>query len=456
MKIIVNKFNLILYILTLGSIVGGAMFHVELFALLVAAICGILLVLHNYNLTNNEIPTFCFLLIVFQNFLIGIGAHFGENTSSSLKLLTQIPSICIFCSGGICLIRKRIYSIMDYFGLVIIVYITFQFVVSNADITARLVYFRNCTIPFFSYWIGEKFADNDTIRRFSRVSIAWSSILIIVGFILIAMPVNAWEAIGLKEVYIAKGAAESFYATGFPIRYYTTIGNFRTFRLASIIFEPVNLGYILAFGTCILFLDEYNKFRLWQKILIVFGLVMTFGKGGMLVCGITITYCILFRIILVHLNISSSARKRIGIIILLFLVTVIGFYFYNNIGGSAMAHFRSIISTMSDANRPVFGAGLGHGGNFGTGGHASGQESGLMSILYQLGVPFTLFFIYSFLKILYWIDYDKTSNSLMAAIFPVAIIVAALFQENTLGPQCCYLFMCYAGMYARKGYSMKR
>lgn len=180
-------------------------------------------------------------------------------------------------------------------------------------------------------------------------------------------------------------------------------------------------------------------------------MILTFGKGGILTFSIVIAYyCCSLLINGLRAKLSTNAKRISIIIIIIIITTIAGIFYYIFIGGSATAHFHAIMYTFTGINDNLWGAGLGFGGNNGdTLNNNSGQESGLMSIMYQLGLPFTIMFMLCFLCMTIKSSRKKDRMAIAASIMPMSILVACLFQENTLGPQCCYLFMCFAGIWAK-------
>ena len=90
-----SKFNALPWIAVFSGIIfSGAFFHLE-----VLAVCFALLVCLVFvtcvGSTGQICISTCLWLVLFQNLMIGLGSHLGGNTSSDLRLLTQIPFLLI-------------------------------------------------------------------------------------------------------------------------------------------------------------------------------------------------------------------------------------------------------------------------------------------------------------------------------------------------------------------------
>ncbi len=392
---------------------------------------------------------FCgFLLLVMQNLMIGLGARLGNNTSSNLRFLAQIPSLYIYCVGSYAFLRKRDKTVVDVIGVMLIAYLSLSFFLSSASFSSKLPYLRNCSLVYFIYLVGKYYVTPEKRVRLLQSIINTSVLLAVIGALMMLLPVSGWEAIGIREVYIAKNTTSStFLSTGLPIRFYTTIGNYRFYRMASIMYEPVNFSYILSFALIMLLFDKTLKKRFIKGCILLAGELLTFGKGGFLMFSIACLFVLCNRILSRFCSfLSRNMKKKLIIIGISIAVAFAGVFYFQNIGGSATAHFTSIIRTMESIGSTPLGRGLGYGGNYGQA--AYGSESGIMAILAQLGIPFTILFAMLFLNMAKKIEFENLQEMAIAS-FPVGIVIAAIFQENTLGPQCCYLFMCTSGIYAQ-------
>ena len=84
------------------------------------------------------------ILLLFQNFAIGIGGHIGGNMNDSLSLLTQVPFMFVAIAYILVLTRtfEKLEKVDIFFFIYVILCIAFFFVGEGA-IMAKLVYFRN-------------------------------------------------------------------------------------------------------------------------------------------------------------------------------------------------------------------------------------------------------------------------------------------------------------------------
>lgn len=335
----------------------------------------------------------------------------------------------------------------------------FSLLIGKATFSSKLTYFRNGMIFYFSYVIGRENCRYEDILILVNKIVTSAFYISLLGFVMQFFTVDLWYFIGLKEVYIAKGTSqETFAVNGLPIRFFTSIGNLRFERMASILYEPVNLSYILSFALILWMFQSNHKNlnNILKGLTIALGVILTFGKGGMLIVGISIIYYFSTKYDLLK-KLNKRTKRYLSILLITIMVVFVATVFNRNIGGSADAHFKSITNTLLNVLSRPLGFGLGSGGNYGVDNlqaYSSGQESGLMSLMYQMGIPFTILFIIDFI----WMYKDsakcyfKCPNNLLniSCVFPIAILLASLFQENTLGPQCCFLFMAFSGIVASR------
>lgn len=451
MRLMSKRIDLFCCSMIMLSIFFSAIFSTEIVGVMICTLLSLVLGKHNYGRKDPGILIFGYILIIFQNLLIGIGAHLGHNVSRDLIFLSQVPTVYVVCVGGNCFIKDKNKNIVDGMAILLLFSIMTRFLLSQAPISARLVYTRNCSVFYFAYLIGRRSCDRDDHKKCINAIVDLSVLLVILGIVMLFLPAEAWKHMGIREVYIAKGtSAETFASTGLPVRFYTSIGRSRFYRMASILYEPVNLSYILAAAWIMIYLSKDIKARTLKGILLVTGIILTFGKGGMLISGL-IVFCDIYLSILGHVNGNTLNRlKRISaVLIIVMSVFVMGKYYFRNIGGSATPHFYAIVRALPNILKRPFGNGLGYGGNYGISRTKdAGQESGLMAVMVQFGIPFTILFIAEFILMSQSTKNKKNGTPSAVSMIPVAVIAASLFQENTLGTQCCYLFMCMAGMWA--------
>lgn len=401
---------------------------------------------------NEEVPIILVILLIFQNFCIGLGAHLGGNTDESLKYLTQFPFISIFIIWIVNFFKKDTHkiNIRKSFYLYLF-FILISFIQGYGGLVSILVCLRNLLTFYMAYEIGYLYLDTKDKRdKFCKSFLKITPVLLILGIIIMVGGFDFYCLIGFKEVYIAKAAP----VIGDEIkgRFYTKLFYSYIPRMGSILYEPINLAYFFSFGMYISFF--YN--RLCEKkwimnfLINLIGLVLTVGKGGFFVFGIVLLLFSIekyFKIFLKKINNKHIFRMSILVIILL-LYIFISFYLKKFPSSSVVPHFWGIVDGFNSIISHPMGFGIGTGGNmaFLTNKNAlnNGSESGLITIFYQIGIlgGFTLIYIFNKL-----VNINNQQNAIYKAAYFLAwsILITSLFQENTYGPQCITYFMLFLG-----------
>ena len=115
---------------------------------------------------EDSIPRICVNLLVFQNFCIGIIAHFVEYSSDNLKFLSQIPFVVISIMAVLCIYYKKIKNralmlkSVDVCFLGLLLAIILSSILSEGHIGAKLICIRNYVYFYFAYVIGESCINN--------------------------------------------------------------------------------------------------------------------------------------------------------------------------------------------------------------------------------------------------------------------------------------------------------
>ena len=378
-------------------------------------------------------------LLVFQNLIIGIGAHLGKNTSSNLSFLTQVGTVFLFINALYVVINNKLNKALFY-SVFLIGILSVLLVLGKAPFMSKLVYFRNFTLAPFIFILCYKhlvFKDvhSKEFKYFLKMFLNISLIVFIFGIIMYFLPYKYWKAIGINEVYIAKG--DTTIEDGFNGRFTTGFVNgVGIFRMASLYYEPVNLGYFFVFSFIIALI--YKKyFDPKKKRYLVFngiGLVLTFGKGAYLLLLTLFLSAIVYWALFGY---KKKTPKKVAISNLIVFGMLFGalWVYYKRIGGAASPHFWGIEATSKTIMSNPFGFGLGSGGNFGADGmdFSTGAETGLLSMIYQIGIP-----IFLLVLILYFMIIKNACETgiKMLAFVPLALLFVSIFQENTFTPQC--------------------
>lgn len=393
-------------------------------------------------------------LLMLQNILIGMGAHLTANQDKSLRLLTQIPFATIATIWLItCVIHKNTAMEFDT-GVcfsILMICIVLSAMRGTGTLQPALVTIRNMTVFFMAFGIGTKADLNDSEKLIlTRHVVKWGIILCVIGFVLLegGYPLN--RALGIHEVYQAKVSA--FNEGAFPGRFYTSLFTNKSYlRMGSIVFEPINLSYFLALALlCVLYQNRKKHVRSYVEVIILLlGLLMTFGKGGYIIVASSILCMCLFNII----PGGVKTKKRGAVLIVLLAGVVFVLYYVNNIGLAVLNHAYGISGTMKRVLKNPFGYGLGSGGNaaFAFGGVSSdewlssGGETALVSFLYQIGIVGVVAFVLCQLSMGEHRYYSTNRMGRLFLFIPFVMIGLSIMQDNTYAPQCIVPYMILQG-----------
>lgn len=395
-------------------------------------------------------------LLMFQNLCIGLGAHFAGNTDDSLKFITQIPFLSIILLYIILLVNKtiKLEENQKLSFILLIICIIFSFFIGRGSLLSILINLRNLLTFFFAYCIGNyAISTKKDLDSLVRFIFKLSFIFLIFGIILLIFGFDLYKTIGIKEVYIAKGAPIA--GERLDDRFYTTLYKKQYTRMGSLLYEPVNLAY---FYSMVFLLSLFYKFNDGNKnsfirvIYSLIGLILTFGKGGYLLTATIILLYLMTKIFnMLKLSKTIMGCIRISTVLSLLIVALFVLYYSKNIGGAANTHFWAIQLTWNNVIHKPIGFGLGTGGNMATlfnNGSSStwletGGESTLMSFLYQIGFQGVLCLIFCMLSLRINLNkLDEVNNfNIIIYFIPLVLIGISLFQDNTFTPQCIVIFM---------------
>lgn len=397
-------------------------------------------------------------LLLLQNFCIGISAHLFGNTDSSIKLLTQIPFLVILviwifkCVAN----HNRNISFRVKVSFVLLIgCIMLSFCIGFGGFMSAAVSVRNLTVFFMAYELGAEYIEDKKNREeLIKYIIIWAIVLIILGIIIKLGGYPLYRALGIHEVYVAKAAP--FNEGGLDGRFYTSLfSNISYIRMGSIMYEPINLAYFLALALiCAIYSNPWvGVKKMVSMVFIGMGLLLTFGKGGYLIVGLTVVCGVAEYFLKKITHIVGKTVTAVTVIIMIITVTVVFIrYYVANIGLAVLNHIWGIINTWKNIiNRPI-GYGLGTGGNAAqvlgnVQGEwlATGGETALMSFMYQIGVQGIVVFIVCLSFIAFDMKNRKSTFERIFFYIPFILLGISLLQDNTFTPQCVVPFMLIQG-----------
>ena len=413
-----------------------------------------------YALKNksNIIPKIIIILLVLQNVGIGIGAHITGNSSSTLSLVSQIPSMFIIIASIFVLLKRDFVKTDILFGLYLIMLIVFVFI-GDGIWGVKAVYLRNFTIFYPAYIIGAFYLKDKAVRdEFISFVLKLAVCAGIFGIIGMIIGKPFYQLIGVNEVYIAKKSAS--FVNGLPGNFITLFGSKWVNRMASFYYEPVNFSYFMSFAVI-----SAAASQKWKSFTFLFICeILTFGKGGLLVMMAS-AVCIAVHLILKGLFPKLTLKNIKNIILIgmtggVVLVAIIFYFFLTDIFGGYL-HFYGIITGVEAILKWPLGHGLGSAGNIVRNFEGYGtfdiSETGLVNMGYQIGLLGILIFIV-FLIILSWKAFKNYSESnsdkgylgILYIYMPVILMLVFIFQENTFTPQCVVSYMLIQGSFVHE------
>ena len=458
MNLRIKKAYFLYWMVPFIILIGATNHYLTYIAIFGAGIIGVTLGQQSLRKPNMQNCMGIMLLLVFQNLSIGLGAHIAGNSNSSLSLLTQIPFLIIAIQWLFLLISKKKLITEEkkhrFFFLILIIFIFMSLLNGIGSIQSILVNVRNMTVFFMAYEIGlYSIKTADELSQFEQFMFKLGIIVLICGVILLVGGYDLYKLIGIREVYIAKGSP--LQSEALDDRFTTSLISREYYRMGSLFYEPVNMGYFfsaLALTACFTNWNRNKKKKIMISLLMIVGLILTFGKGGYLITLMVSLYIIGDRLFgFFGRIIGKKALRDIGIIIIVCVTAAFCIYYYLHIGAAVSPHFWGIIQTWQSVLRRPIGYGLGTGGNaaliYGTeySWYASGGETQLMSFMFQIGAQGIFFFILCVLKTSLIPKAKQKKSDAIFGIIPIALIVLSLLQDNTFTPQCIVLFMILQG-----------
>lgn len=403
------------------------------------------------------VPKGIVVMLVLQNFIIGVGAHAAGNSGNGLKFLTQIPFLSIAVIWAMLQLKmKKLHrnrNLPQRWFHLLLCCIALSALIGRGSVQAILVNIRNLTVFFMAFEIGQYSLQNaSSFHEFERFLLKIGLIVLVVGIIILISGYPLYKAIGIKEVYIAKNAP--ILKDALDDRFHTTLYKTEYTRMGSLYYEPVNLAYLYAEIFLVAWFGGWTHSvsrRVFYILISGVGLVLTFGKGGYMIVG-AVFLCIygqkLYRFLMRRL--SKKTVKKLTISTLIVVLTAFCIFYYIYVGAAARPHFEGIIRTWASVLRKPIGYGLGTGGNAAQSFGAkmdwlsSGGETALMSFMYQLGIQGVLVFAICLTST--HIDFKNNDfRMIMYCYLPFILLGISLLQDNTYTPQCIVPFMLLQG-----------
>ena len=404
------------------------------------------------------------LILVFQNFIIGVGAHLASN-ATGLSYLTQVP---LFFVVGIFLgsdLKNIEYERSMFYFILLLIFIAVSLLIGRGTFNAIFANLRNLVFFYIVYYISKRvMKKNFSMHYFVSKLVILGVFILVIGIILLIGGFPLYKIIGVNEVYVAKSASlDALSLTSLDDRFYSDIIGFSVNRMGSLYYEPVSLGYLLVGMYLFTALFDWTNnlvIKNLSKIVLLIGILLSFGKGSFLILLLSVCAPVLHRSFKqVFSTNSDNLVFNVSVVLIPIFVYFFSTYYNAIFGGAVGNHFMAIAQTWPN----ILSAPLGHG--MGTGGNAAktfssvgpitnnewlstGGETALLAFGYQIGLPGMIALILTFLSISKrllrnmgkYINLRK--NSLLTIIYlPAIIVITSIFQDNTFAPQCISIYM---------------
>lgn len=438
--------NLLLYgSFSIAVIYGN--FYIGLLGTFLAAI-----IITNIETFKSYIGISIVMVLCLQNFIVGAFGKLGGQFSS-LSFMTQIPFLFLAFIFLSLFIQEKIKIDKLYKPMFLLALIILFAVINGGGISNILVQVRNLIVFFLAFEVFSYCGNNEyDFKIFSNQFLSLGVFMFIIALILYIGGFSLYEKLGIANVYTAKGLpGEGVYFL--PPRFTTEIFNIPITRMGGLYYEPVTLSYFFSaefIGAIILPWTKDLSKKLVLSMVFGVALLLTGGKGGML-----ISVALIFAYICTKIGSSNISPIKIWFILVftVSIFTLFSKFYASNYAGPAGAHFTTITDTWSVIKQSPLGHGLAQGGfndnelSFDNQ-MATGAESALMSIGYQLGIPgmgiLGLAFVTMTNQVMgfsYRVNRLSNSYYYMIAFIPIVLFGSSVFQLNTFTPQAIVPFM---------------
>jgi len=320
-----------------------------------------------------------------------------------------------------------------------------------------LGYVRNFLFPFIFIMLGFTYVKSNNIKSFLRSFIIIHFFIITIALYELIIDPKLWEVLNGRYINIARGFGDISILK-------TVIMNKTFYRVGGTFLDSVNFSYFLATSMA-MFIYFTSLVKKRMELLLLFLLlsinttilIFTFAKGGWLIAIV-----IFIGYFFIKDRQFTNYHFLYFILIIILIVSI--FPIIISIFPTVIYHFYGLINSFS--NITLFGHGIGNGGNFAKGligiSHESwlkSSESGLGTMLYQMGILFTVLY-YGIILILLHIlnnrmkifinsfpDYHSYIKLLKIDILLIyGWILGSSFQENAFSPNANFLIFLFLGM----------
>jgi len=420
----------------------------------------------NKNLNKFDLNEFNLILFIIMIFMfcfqnIGLGIIGGDNIDRiSGQFLIIMKSFFVFCFLVYLIIIKGKINFyidnVDIAGWMFILFCFYSFLVSPAFFLSKASNLRNFIMPVVLLFLGKYLCFN--IANIKKI-ITWLYYLCIlfclIGLIeyFIIEDQLLFQLIGLKKVFLAKIGQELI-----PGTLYSNEAGIYIRRMISIFYDPLTAGFFFS----IVFVYSFAIKKYTFLPLILFCLLLTYHKAGLLLVIITLSY-----VIIQKMNIKILRKLLVSSMFL--TLTVSGYYYILNYPSSAISHLKGLSGGLSSAIIKPLGHGIGAGGYFswmygvsqrGETAYSLGADSGIGSMGTQIGAVGIIFYLYwlymIFKKLLSYRKHQLIDKTIEIKILNVLIglllsyFVLIFFTENIISLYSNYLIFIFCGIFLER------
>lgn len=375
-----------------------------------------------------EIPASTLQVVIVVNFLYSIAIYLllamleGHNLPAHTRKLTRRVNLLL------------VLTIVYGFAVMLLFGVNLQAAIASA---------RNIVSPLLFLLIGLYASQVTQLTRYLRYLVWLGVAAILFGFIEANTP-GFWQGLGLQALWEKKGI-DVIPGLGLPKNFFASEqlvpGEFIR-RMAGPFADPVNFGTFLF---AVFIAAWYVKSRVAQ-ILAAVAIALAVSKGALL--GV-LTFVAVWTI---------KFRSRFEAFIAVSVVAAAGIYFFlftqSSSTGSTAAHVGGLFAAFTEVVAHPLGRGFGGtgvlAGLFADEGSESGSnilESGLGSVIGQLGVPGLLIYTVFFVSIIRAIRrLPGTRERVLGYSLTFAFIFNMAFNEVALSPNSCAPYFIALGL----------
>lgn len=374
----------------------------------------------------------------FQNVYLGIAANSMSKMEMQVLLSLHVLFITIFIIFS--LINKKISNRQNWllFSIILIIFFaTLMYLMKPAIITSFISSIRNLLSCMLFFYYASILVERTYLDKYYHSIIVIIFIVVIFGLFEYSIGFDVWRKLNISTLWSLKSIRTNIY--GIPENWYSSerIGGIQLRRMVSTFADPVNLGTFLFAAAMICYYKE-------KKVLFTIVLcccLFTISKGALLGFGI-------FLVILTWYK--DKTKLLAPVVLLIGIIFGLAFIEFSKTSssGSLFAHIRGLTNAFNQLLIHPMGLGVGNSGVLANlfvaeRLNSSVTETGIGSVIAQLGIPGLLVYIYFFIK-LYKIPFNWENAFKKEKIIYYSLLFSfvfnAMFNEVALSPNSCGLY----------------